>query len=468
MCVIEHKKYIDSDGERTVPRQIPCRRATETHLCDLVEHRDVGPIYLVKAAPRETQDWAKAKARKRSESSSNVVVTEGFNGRRVVYRDLSKRSSNNSSVRGSSIMSDRSPESSASSTSYVDVRPKAPTPPSAASGSPYIEAVRSPLLPAVPPTSPPDPTRIVTPEGTAIYDRPPSLELPRAVNNERIRRTEPARQTSASSMKAEVDVTPETPTLSKKFRKPNITIDTSARPSGSSLPAAYPRASILRRESQRETCRRDSKQPERSANEERQRRAEYERQRQEEDHYQAQLERLRLSASDRRQAAREERAPESLRERHRREAEQALTGQRDSSLQSNIAAEMEQMAREREDAAARDAASRSLTATRTRASLEYPPSPTLTRAPTYPVQIHQQYPPRRSNTIEERGEAVLRREQAKGATQRATERLTNVLGEGRSDDREVEDLEREDGWGQERHRRRKEKRRERPAQEFYE
>ena len=356
MCIIERKTYLHRDGrQETIETTKRCPRAVGSHLCRHIERRSVQQHQIVETRPSTGRT-----------SSDGVIVTEGRDGCQRVYRDLSKRSSNSSSIRRSTTMSDRSPvstPSSASSPFYEEVKPSAPTPPPAAPVFPFRERART-----FSPLSPPEPTRIITPEGTAIYDRPPSLELPRAINNERPSTSAGERRSSVSSTQAEVDE-PEETSSSRPRLRPSIRIDTSARPSRSSSSpsvespglSSLPRVGSLRRDSGRrdsgkEMPRRDSKKPDRNRSDsDRQRRTEQERHRRDEDERQARLERARLDASDRRQSAREELAREASRERHRQAAAAALEGQQpvNDPIQQGREAEVAQMAREQAAAAAR-------------------------------------------------------------------------------------------------------------------
>ena len=519
MCIIERKTYIYPGEERTVETPRRCPRASGSRLCNRVDYKSVQPVRVVEASP--SKDF--------NNSSDGVIVTEGRDGRHRVYRDLSKRSSNSSSIRRSNTMSDRSPistPSSASSPSHVEVKPEAPTPPPAAPGFPFPERTR---MPYPPPLSPLDPGMIVTPDGTAVYDRPPSLDSPRAVDNERPRTSHADRRSSVSSTTAEVDDSVEPGPSRPKYRGPGISIDTTFRPSTSSSSLSFEspglsnllRVSSLRRDSVRETPRRDSRRkPERrrtdSDHQHCQSRAEEDRRRrqdeeEEEEERQARIERGRLAESDRRQSARVEMAREASRERHRQETAAALEGsQRDfleeDPIELQREAELAQMARERAATTARqrdsDQAQRhaddqlrsdadahaqyygardlgspraSLPRRTTRDSYTFVPSPTLSaRSPfsgTGQPVIHQHISARSrdSQTIRERGEEVIAREQARAAT----ERLGSAL-RGMSMDDPIYDDEYElvdeyyVGEGQDRRRRRRrDGERERRQQQFW-
>lgn len=507
MCVIERKTYESPDGQRRiVETSIPCPRAVGSQLCKHVRRRSFDRVQVSETRPSSTTTT-------NINPSDGYIVTEGTGGRQRVYRDLSKRSSNSSSVRRSTTMSDRSsvttPSSTSSPSPYVEVKPEAPSPPPAAPGFAFVERVRAPYPP------PPDPSRIITPDGTAIYGRPPSLELPRATNNERPFPPRKESDSSVSSTRAEVDELVQ-PSSSKTRRRPSIKIDTTARPSTSSS-SAYasspglsdlPGVSRLRSDSAKHMSNSSSRKAGRSrADSSRQARSEQERRRQEEDDHQARLERERLAGTDRRQSTREALLREASRERHRQDAAAALEGQQrlDDPVQRRRDAEYAQMARERAATAARergsheaqrysdDQASRyaddqarryvdeearryaddqlrrdaelraryqeaqrsPLSARRRMTGEEYgyghTTRPISARSPSYTVAVHQ-YPSAR--TISERGEEVIAREQARAAT----ERLSSAVG-GMSMEDDVEyDYVDVDDFGGERRRRRRQDR----------
>ena len=483
MCIIERKTYLHSDGRQQVvetPR--PCSRAVGSRLCRYVRRRSFEQARVVETKPSLSSTD--------KNSSDGVIVTESRDGRQRIYRDLSKRSSNSSSVRRSNTMSDRSPistPSSMSSQSYVEVKPLPPSPLLA-----FTERTRAPY----PPMSPPDPSRIVTPEGTAIYGRPPSLELPRAVNNERPSGPRKESDSSVSSTKAEVDDDLIQPGPSRPRRRPNISIDTTGRPSTSSS-SAYasspglsdlPGVGRLRSDSGKDLPRRSARKSDRPrAESDRQRRVEQDRRQQDEEDRQARIERERLANSDRRQSAREELARAASRERHREEAAAALEGQQrqreDDPIQRRRDAELAQMDRERTTAAARqresdqaqrysvedqlrrdaDArarydAARSSPTTRRRMtgdSLNYT-SPPISARSAYPVALHQYPSARRSSAFGNYGEEVIAREQARVPT----ERLSNALGGMNVNDDEYDPVDDDyiDDNGRERRRRREHRR----------
>ena len=440
MCIVERRTYQHSDGRREIlERTRPCRRAVGSSLCRDVEVRNVEEANLIDRRPVDRVE------------DDALLVTEGFNGRRNVYREVDPRSGGRRSVRRSNTVNSPSPLASSSgrsSASYVERRPEAPSPPAAATFTPPLDPLRA------------EPSgRTVRIDGTAVYDRPPSLGFPRALENERRARfaeAEPTRRSSISSLTAEVDEVE--PPVTRR-RRPSISINTNRASPASSSPgtsspglSTLPKFGDLRHDSAlpRYRSRQDS-------TEERQRR------RRAEDDRQAQLERDRVSETDRLQETREQ----ASRERHRAETAAALVGQREQETpqQSRIDAELQQMARERAAADARqqdegiaqlaeDQLRRDADAARYRESQQRAPrqqlrrvtgevsnvSPLSTRTPSYPVAIHQYPTVRRDSTLVEQGESIIAREQLRASrdaaedssprrAQQASRRLSYALGD---------------------------------------
>lgn len=455
MCLIERKTYIHSDREETVETTRLCNRAVGQSPCNRIERKNLGSINVVKAKPP-----------KPSSPSNRRILTDSSYGRRRSGVDISNRSSN-SSFRPSTIMTEPSPQlspasppSTASSPSIVEIKPKAPTPPTAGAGLPPLERLRSPYPPTLPsgpplvsPTSPPDPKRKVGPDGTAIYERPPSLEIPRVYNNERQRPSAPAREAPTSSMKAQADDTDEDISSRRRGKRPS-NIDTSRRPTSSDSPSLespglsnLPGIESLRRDFEREDSRHDSKLPERERN---LRFAEDERRpRDEEDRRQSRLEQDRLASSARRRQS----TRQDSRDRHRQDAADRLEGQRNDPIDDEVAAEVAQMARERARTAARrrdselsqryideqprwdaddryaDGTNGPVTRRRSRRiTNDAPSSPSSTRSSARPVTLHQRPSTGRNSAIAERGNDVLAREQARARN--ATQNLNDVPSVG--------------------------------------
>ncbi|KAK0878407.1 hypothetical protein LTR87_007811 [Friedmanniomyces endolithicus] len=433
MCVIERRTYQHSSGREEIHERV---RRCGTRICADADTRVIEQATLVDRRPDVDRVDPEA-----------LLVTEGFNGRRNVYREIDTRSGRRRSIRRSnttpSPFASSSSRSSASYTSYVERRPEAPSPPRAA--------------PSVPLPADTGPTRTLRADGTAVYDRPPSLDFPRALDNERRKRVvEPGeiRRSPASSIMSEVD---EADTVIRVPRRPSISINTTRLSPATSSPTTsspglsqLPRLGHSRHDSARDV---PAYRSQRESFEERQRRWLLE------DEQPAQLERDRLAETTCRQQARED----SSRDRHRAEAIATLEGQ--VQQQRNIApsqlrrsqtlldAELTQMARERAETATRqqpyagDRLQRDVDLARfeqshgsARTDRITNVSPPSARSPPYSVAIHQRPDPRLDNTLEERGEAVIAREQARAQReasgpsssrrpQQASRRLSYATGE---------------------------------------
>jgi len=455
MCLIETKIYTHPDGHREIIETTrPCPRATSTGLCYRVERRTVEQhARLIERRPAPDR-----------RDSDGLVVTEGRDGTQRIYRDITRRSSIRNSNRSRANTSKRSSletPSSAPTASYAKIRPEAPSPPKPLSpgqyqappAAPYMSGGMSGL------------NRTVGPDGTAIYGSPPSLDLPRARENERHARTvEPQnarRQSNPNPFLSSRDPIP-APSSSTRPHRRSVRISTPVEDSSpsagspsspglSQLPKIdsarhdsaqdFQRPGILRRESERDHAARLQR---------------------EEDERQAELERGRLAESERRQEARRKKhraardVSQESRERHRREAVAALEGKRrgDDRLEQ-LEAEYAQMARER--AAAEQRSRDSHLAERMHEANEKPPreiraqnyqtrtSPRSSRRmtngnyapftssplrPAYSVQVHN--PPsssrRNSDAIRQTGEDVIAGEQARlSGAQRASHRLSAVI-----------------------------------------
>ncbi|KAK4548259.1 hypothetical protein LTR36_010129 [Oleoguttula mirabilis] len=471
MCVVERKTYVHADGHReTIESTHGCHGATGSGLCDRIEYRSSEEARIVERRPNLERRGA-----------DNYLITEGRDGRERVYRDVTRRSSNRTSntIRRSNTTGNRasrentSPASSPSAYSSVEVRPLAPSPPPTTPAFPILERERRPRYGTN------QPQRIVAADGTAVYERPPSLNLPRARENERHARfAEPEVERRSPISAAEID---EPFVLEPPRRRPSIIVERSARIPRSSMPSAsspglsqLPKLSHARNDSARDIPKDRSQDPRRESSH----------RQQAEDDRQAQIERDRLAEPERRQQARrnaEDAAREASRERqdrHRRETAAALEGNRRGTLrEEQLEAELAQVARERaaadarkresdqserytQDQLRRDAEAREryyqtrpdtsprLSRRMTGAESSYTPynsSPLSARSPIYGgVQLHQsQYlPARRESSISAKGAEVIAREQARASTseepQRATRRLSDVLGDTRIEDEEYE------------------------------
>ena len=229
MCIIDRKTYLHSDGRRdTFEKVTRCKRAVGSSLCKNVVRREAQGAQYVETRPSHDRT-----------PSDGVIITEGRDGRKRVYRDLSNRSSNSSSIRRSNTFSERSSMTTPSSTSsplFPEPKTAGPTPSPSPFGDlpPPLERSRQPY----PPFPPPGPEVTIGPDGTAQYSRPPSLYMDRAVEIERPstsagERTLPRQNSSFDSTKAQVDDSEE-PLPPKTKRKSSMKIKTDVRPSRSS------------------------------------------------------------------------------------------------------------------------------------------------------------------------------------------------------------------------------------------
>ncbi|KAK3633582.1 hypothetical protein LTR22_020018 [Elasticomyces elasticus] len=444
MCVIERRTYQRSDNREEIHERVRrCRRVAGSTICRDAEIRTVDPSTRIDRRPSNNLT-----------NADDLLVTEGFNGRRNVYREVDTGTRRRGSVRRSNTINTPSPLGNSSPRSSDS--PEAPSPPAAASMPPR------PINPLRPTSSDTAPARTVRPDGTAVYDRPPPLDTPRARDNERRTRfadttnwrTTSSSDSSISSITAEVD---DIDTTVRVPRRPSMSINTARLSPTSSSPGTaspglsqLPRLGSLRHDSVRDTPRDHSRQASID---------EWERRRRQEDDRLAQLERDRAAETDRRQQAREE----ARRSRHRAEAAAALEGEsqpRQVSTPTRLEAELAQMARERAEAAAREAEAeqpryaydqlrRDADAVRHRESQSTPrilrrntgeisgTSALSTRLPAYPMTIHQSARAPRDSTLEEQGEAIIAREQARGTaeasssrrTQQASRRLSSAMGD---------------------------------------
>lgn len=449
MCVIEHKTYRHADGERRVlETTLRCRNATATRLCSDVRHRSIEATRVVDNTPMST-----------SSTSDGMLVTETKDGRRRVYRDLSRRSSQRNSIRRSNNTSNRSSADSLAppvSPSVVEVRPRDLDEP--------IMSSALPRRPSYPPTLPPEPTVRLTPDGTAVYERRPA--------------TPDRQRPSATQRVSEPGLANRRPSLS--IRTSNQRSNTSSPMSSSPGLSNLPKLSDIRRDSARDLPLRDSSGNRTSDNEFRSREAaresarlsranseakhrreEAEIARAAEDRRLAQLEQDRFAARERARAesaaeaaSRERRRREDAsrerrqregrsRERHLRTTRDALEGElaakaraRDLDLDERLEAELRALDLEKERAAIRRSqqeqaarnAERSyspqgprlplpIVGGGSRYSSASPVSPrgTTRRVISYGAPaIHQDSSSSRpGDVIRDRGRAVIEREQAK-------------------------------------------------------
>ena len=163
MCIIERKTYLHSDGRiETIETTRRCPRAVGSQFCRHVERRSVQDSRVVKTSPSNTlPSYSKEIAR---EWNDRAKVRPG----RIPSR---RRNTVGDSASASTSIPDRP---------WVyfkeEVKPCAPSPPPLLPGLPFVERRRDPY----PPLSPPAPTRIFAPDGTATYGHPPSPKLPKS------------------------------------------------------------------------------------------------------------------------------------------------------------------------------------------------------------------------------------------------------------------------------------------------
>jgi hypothetical protein len=176
MCIVEQKTYFDADGSpRLIERIRRCENAVGSGTCPNTK-RTLDTVRIVETKPESS-----------SSSRKDEVVTDN-NGRTRTYRDLSRRSSQKHKT-GHSKRADKRDS--------VDLQRPAPS-------SAFESRRASPMpRPGTPNSAPPtmssftrdgssEPAIRFRPNGTAVYDAPPSLlNMPRAPMNERLN-THPA------------------------------------------------------------------------------------------------------------------------------------------------------------------------------------------------------------------------------------------------------------------------------------
>lgn len=447
MCIVEKKTYVYPDGRTdVVEKERRCRNAPRSGLCQNFVYKDADVARVVEVRPSSSRESPSERDSRRYQTVSRRNSTRNPSGR-------SPRAGNSSPA------DSLSPGAPSFRPSYEEVRPPAPMPPPVSTGYPSARHSGTIL--------PPDPRRTVGRDGTEPYGRPPSREMPRADQNQRFI----SRPPSFSSTAADVDE-PETPPpkrrVSFRERRPsNVTIDVDAAsaniaPSGmraspglSSLPNPF--AETIPRSKGKSHARVDS-------------RADDIQRQQQEDDRQARIVREQIAASERRQqqrirnvqaeeAARQRAADlereraESFRERKehaRRKTRAALEGEdqsrRDTEMQRKLDAELVQLAREKADADARKRASAeqyqalrsSPISARNSYTFPTPSSPTVSTRTAAPlsartsVTLHH-YPTPRPNSLSERGDKVIAREQDR-AEKMSAAMAGMALDEGEDED----------------------------------
>jgi hypothetical protein len=172
MCVVEQKTYYQSDGSQ--------KAFDRVHRCDIANQpgapvctnatRTSAAARIVEIKPETTAS---------SSLKKDEIVTD-HNGRPRIYRDIHRRSSHKHKTGHSKRSDDRSSLDGHPSTSDTfKTRQPSPVPrPTTSSSAP-------PRMDSFPPTIRSEPSVRVNRSGTAVYDMPPSLSMPRASENER-------------------------------------------------------------------------------------------------------------------------------------------------------------------------------------------------------------------------------------------------------------------------------------------
>nr|OQO17722.1 hypothetical protein B0A51_15536 [Rachicladosporium sp. CCFEE 5018] len=354
MCIIEQKTYVNSDGQQsTYETTRRCRDAAPGRLCSNVQQRKAQTAKIIETKP--------STAASSSGSSDGLLVTQAKDGSERRYHDLSRQSSLKETVRRSNTTGGRNSVEATSSPSIVrpSTRPTLPKSSIRRSATPH------------PSTQPPSAEAAITPEGTAVYDRPPSLEMPRASENER-RRSHNVSFTSSTAPASDYRTEERTPAR----KRPSLSVDTTGR--SSSSPGSTPGLSRLptvrtlrddRHDSARDIpiakdSRSSSAQTSRSTSSTSQARVDSDIARLREakarisssaqqDQHLADLEQARYTARERQRlsnAAAEEARDAASRERHRKEAAASLEGRQ---REEDIEFELRQLQREKNAAAAR-------------------------------------------------------------------------------------------------------------------
>lgn len=221
MCVIEVKTHTHSDGRRSRRDKVRychegIRRGT---LCDHVGRKD-------------TASASASNSSSSRPSSSADVVTVGKDGKERRYHRLGKHGFKRSSLGTSSANTRRSSDAT-SPPSTPPLREARPSP--SHDDRPYRRSIKYSYAAA------PEPDRTVVLDGTAIYERPPSLEMPRAGGD-----IERASSTTQPSLR---EVSPTRRPSQRRPRPSPIFVDTGASMTDttSSIKASSPGLSKLPR-----------------------------------------------------------------------------------------------------------------------------------------------------------------------------------------------------------------------------
>ncbi|KXS93422.1 hypothetical protein AC579_8300 [Pseudocercospora musae] len=467
MCIVETQIKIFSEGQRentSIAKR--CHRAPVDGICDLVEYKDLSPVRVEERKPSGA-----------CRPSSREIITTDYSGRQRRYIELSRRSSKRTSTGRARPVDSQlrmdSPTSSSPLRSSYTTKPLAPSPPPLSDRP----SLRSPRRVSYDVHE--DTTRMIAPDGTAIYPRMSSSRTPNTGRaSDRLER-----QSSISSLTGEVDdaeLLPRWPSMKRPDRLSTPGYS-SYGSSNTASPASSPGLSNLPRfgHSQRDCgtdlplrnfTQADTRRRADSTLQESYRQSREERDAQMLREQLAKSERKRTPATDdlRRPSIDEDTVRESSDERRhriRRETQAALEGaqeadNRRSQIENDrkLAAEFEQIEQEKLKKKARDSGGYTLnpfepsspasSSRPARTTYEYPTSPVQqrrplpsarqmtdttggaqlsTRTPCYGnVQVHNPPPAARMDPWAERGNRVIQREQMR-AVEDETRRMNDMF-----------------------------------------
>ncbi|KXT05049.1 hypothetical protein AC578_10347 [Pseudocercospora eumusae] len=471
MCIVDTQTKIFSDGHRENTRIAKrCHRAPVDGICDIVEYKDLSSVRVEERKPSGDR-----------RSSSREIITTDNSGRQRRYIELSRRSTKRTSTGRSRPVDSQlridSPTSSSPLNSSYTTMPLAPSPPPL-SGRRSLQSPRRVSFDV-----PEDTTRMVAPDGTAIYSRVSSTQIPNTGRaSDRLER-----QSSISSLTGEVDDAeplPRRPSLKRldRLSTPGYSsYGSSNTASSASSPGLsnLPRLGHFQQDSGTDLPLRDFTKTDTRRRADSTLQESYRQSREESD---AQMLRDQLAKSERKRAsANNDLRPsvddDALREssnerrrRIRRETQAALEGaqeadKRRSQIENDrkLAAEYEQIENEKLKKRARDSSgytpnpytpnpfepsSPASSSRSTRTTYEYPTSPVQqrrplpsarqmtdttegaqlpTRTPRYGnVQVHNPPPASRMDPLAERGDRVIQREQMR-AVENETKRMNDML-----------------------------------------
>jgi hypothetical protein len=172
MCVVEQKTYYQPDGsQKAFDRVHRCDTANQpgAPVCSNAT-RTSGAARIVEIKPETTTSS--------SQKKDEVVIDN--NGRTRIYRDIGRRSSHKHKTGHSKRSDDRSSLDGRPS-AFDTFKTRQPSPVS----RPTTPSSAPPRMDSFPPTIRSEPSVRVNRSGTAVYDLPPPLNMPRASENER-------------------------------------------------------------------------------------------------------------------------------------------------------------------------------------------------------------------------------------------------------------------------------------------